>query len=404
MRFYEGLNSVMVVNPARPSQAVAGVLEYRLHDHCSLEFTGEDAPDWLWEQSIEVLHIEGDYRSTIFDLKSEIPLPYVPLVKDFGGKIRFQCGTVLIGLKLEHSRITPNRLRVELNCDQISRTIILDKLLVRGRDLKVDARRRFTIAESAQLSGDSDLTSLSLTVEVEEPSDYRLLLQYCIRLLSFFTVYFGCSLVVTGIQCSFSSNDSLYDLVGLRIALCRTNGPPFVFPEYLQPSFESHLAKWFELYEQMPLAFDSYIACKSNSIHQSIPEFFLMVTALEAYHRRRLSHHGDKGEHRKKLEKRLCEISELHPQWFRKLLPVNQCEVIVRNRNYVAHQSPDLETGKFNNDLDFYFWSRRLITVFDFLVLGELPFAESSTADSVVNRWLGLIDNGLLGEWRFETH
>lgn len=180
-----------------------------------------------------------------------------------------------------------------------------------------------------------------------------------------------------------------------------------VFHEVIKDNFGEHLAKWFALYDQLPLALDLYRTCKRTSGLQVEFRLFSIISALESLHRSLFGegpvHKCDKCKRKAgmSLEQRLQEIVAKHGGWIKNLLTTTECARVADTRNYLAHQTPALAARSIDSD-EWFFWYRRLAMVFEICILAELPFQHPDALKNTINnRWAG-ITSGSLGEWNLQ--
>lgn len=176
------------------------------------------------------------------------------------------------------------------------------------------------------------------------------------------------------------------------------------FFKVVEANFGEHLAKWFELYDAMPLALDLYRVNKRTSSLQVEFRLFSIISALESLHRT-LFGEGTvskcptcKLRKTMSLEQRLRDIVKRHGESIQELLTSKDCKFVADTRNYLAHQTPQLAAKSIPSD-DWFAWYRRLMMVFEICVLAELPFQHPEAFKNIVaGRW-NSIKSGSLGEW-----
>jgi hypothetical protein len=184
------------------------------------------------------------------------------------------------------------------------------------------------------------------------------------------------------------------------------NIAPLVPFASLRDNFGDHVSKWIELYKLMPLALDLYRTCKQTHRLQVEFRFFTIVSALESFHRTIVPDESPSLNRRnrrfsKTLQDRLKELVQRHEDLLGELLPTRICARVADTRNYLAHQTPELEVRAFPSG-QWFLWYRRLELVFEICVLAELPFSEKDALKSFVDRRMNGIKSGFYGEWNFE--
>lgn len=155
------------------------------------------------------------------------------------------------------------------------------------------------------------------------------------------------------------------------------------------------LNAWWQLYEKMPFAIDSYRSCIRRTGLTMELKFISIVGALEAFHRAM-----NPGTNIK-LRARLEDLSSTYSPVLFDLFPMQDVDKVVSTRDHIAHQTifPNQVLVPPENR---WAWFRRLVAAFEMCVLSHLDFPDSKINQIAEARWHA-IQTGFLGEWDFSA-
>lgn len=269
-----------------------------------------------------------------------------------------------------------------------------------GRDVTIN--RSSSPEESLALAESS-----RLTVEVESARPFDVLLKELFKVIGFLEFVTNESVTIESVfgKPSPQSESLEFNASWKQTKSTTSTGYHWLtFFEVFRPNFGAHLQAWFYLYDKLPLALDLYRSCKSSSGLQVEFRYFSIVSALESLHRSLFEEDESKRCDKckrpfgKSLEQRLKEIVQRDPEWMAILLPKDECKRVADTRNYLAHQTKELEERRFPSDEWFYCY-RRLSMVFEFSILAQLPFQHPEALTNIIKGRMKAIMSGSLGEW-----
>lgn len=430
MRLKEGLNRIWVAHPDDPESSIPATLDFRAcaRSEIIIDVLPDTLPPWLGETRVERLFMIAPERATLIGLLRRI-------AQDFGGlafKFEYQTELIAVGAHVDSPDFDLCELTATINgCNSwfgrsgfkpISSSYnprVIETRYEQPKDLiwQLPNGTKITYGldlESNQLSlhkRSFTLTESSrLTFETDIPRPMDTLLNDLMKVIGFIELLTSEPVAIT----------SAYGKHHLESGECLSFYAPWkqgegkesagyhwmTFFEPMSANFGDHLARWFELYDKMPLALALYRSTKNLPGLQVEFLFFSIVSAIEALHRSFF----DQGKPRKcgsckrpyglSLEQRLKDVVASNRSWFEKLLPDAQCERVAATRNFLAHHTPELEKRSFPSD-QWFFWYRRLALVFEFSILAQLPFEHPEALTNIIEQRLNAIRNGSLGEWNF---
>lgn len=428
MSFTEGLNRVWVIHPSEPEVKIPASLEYKTGSSGNITFDvfPDPFPKWLQDQRVDCLHVIAPELGTLRNLLQNN--------SSFGTRGTVICYSVGMAITGDHISsdevsLVQLTLRVE-GCSawfgthgftdysgfdkeepiQFKYEHVKDLVwpiepgitVLYGRDVNINRTRSpeesHTLKESSRL-----------TIEASQSMPFEDLLKNLFKVIGFLEFVTNESIRINGVFGKrHSDEDSLEFNAGWKQTRSKTTAGYhwLTFFEVFRENFDEHLKVWFDLYEKLPLALDLYRSCKNSSGLQVEFRYFSIVSALESLHRSLFEEEETKrcakckGPFGKSLEQRLLEIVKQNPDWMEMLLPKSECKRVADTRNYLAHQTKELEMRSFPSDQWFY-WYRRLSMVFEFSVLSQLPFAHPEALNNIIKGRLNAIKSGSLGEWNF---
>lgn len=414
------------LGPVNPTESVLGTATFAPGEMLSLciDTFSEQRPEWISHNRVDHLLIHEPEPATLWDsLIGGSPLSV------FSQEIRFSAGLAALGVHIapgdrNFNEITVEAVgcgswfgihgfqvepqpgedfayRIEYNAVKTAFWAIGDELSV-GYGVNANLTRNRHPSESLQI-----VEQPVIHVKSRESIPFDQLMRIAGKALAFieFATDEGVPIGrVFGTRSDFP--DSQIELVAAwKQPESRSSGVHWLIPyPTVADNFGKHLEKWFELYEKLPLALDLYRTCRRTSGLQVEFRLFSIIAALESFHR---SVYGE-GEvtrcetcRRKNglsLEQRLRDLIDRHGDQIGDLLTPQDCPKVSATRNYLAHQTPELLARSFPSN-EWFFWYRRLSTVFELCMLAQLPFSHPDAFKNLVAQRWASIRSGFLGEW-----
>jgi hypothetical protein len=416
---------VTIIHPDEPENEVPAYLTWHPTSMAQLkvDLIPSTRPAWLTSKRIDRVLVIDPEPATLFDLLTTTGGHFHPLGHDFVNEYGFQSSLAVWGGHLTRDELIFDQLDLEIEgCstwfgihgfdisqDDVSTRIVrhtqVDTLFWDigngwsiGYGANVHTRRFREPGESLHIE---EVPILS--VRAPSKVEFKEIMRNAVKALAFVEFAIDDSITVGRVT---AVNEGL-EIAGSLKQKPRKQGRGvhwLFFFQVIKQNVGDHLAKWFDLYDSLPLALDLYRTCKRTSELEVEFRLFSIISALESLHRSRFGEGLDercptsKRKQAMSLEQRLLEIVAKYENWVGDLLPKKECRRVADTRNYLAHQTENLKARSFEAD-QWFFWYRRLSLVFEICLLAELPFVNPEARENIVaGRW-NSIQNGSLGEW-----
>ncbi len=394
------------------------------HVQITIEDVPLPHPKWVDSDAIKILHVDGAENGTLFDL-----LVTNRRSGPSGEEITLVCNTGIIG---ELSPSDSYR-QIDLNVRGCSswfgitgfdfsdfanapgerQTLVYEAVPKLSWEVAKGLRIEYDVGLKCQLNrspmSEANLKEYSTIRAIsEEPRTLKEMSRNAMKVIAYLEFVLREAILIERVWLWHVPDDN----EALEVATAwdqkgnvgHSTHAAFFYP-VVAKNLGDHLSRWFELYEQLPLALDIYRDYARRKVAQSEFAFFGITSALESLHRMLFDQDeppkcekcGKRDE--MSLLARLRDIVKKYSGQLGKMLTKDDCDSIAATRNYLAHQTEGLRVRAVPNE-DLYYVYRRLSVVFEIMVLNELPF-DKQVLGRIVSHRLEQIDSGWFGDFGF---